>query len=82
MACFGECNAECFPPTDRFQCEQPLFIRPTFFKQWEAKLHERIIKDDSIGADSCLSGTQEMYAKLYQDSASNTLRMLQEQLPN
>lgn len=52
MASVRKCNAETSPPTDRFECDWPLcspFVhkaKVTFSKQWEVKLHERIVKDD------------------------------------
>lgn len=63
MASFGECNAECFPPTGssgvNSLCAVHLFIRPTFSKQWKIKLHGRIVRDNNIGADSCLFSTEK-----------------------
>lgn len=52
MASVREPKAETSPPTDRLKCDWPLrgaFVhkaKVTFSKQWELKLHERIVKDD------------------------------------
>lgn len=56
MAASRECNAERFPPIGRLECEQSLCssfthkAKVTFPSS--GKFHERIVKDNNIGADS------------------------------